>query len=108
MANDEVQATQRVTDEAADDTISLADSFVASERDAATPPPGMYAPPGMYPPPPGAWKVKNKRKKRTLKVDGKVPDVLHVLMYYGWRHNEIIDSKYMFTPWLVKCNADRK
>lgn len=91
MAEDPVQMTQRVVDEAADDTISLADSFIASERDAVTPPPGMYGPPGMYPP--GAFKVKNKRKKRTLKVDGKVPDVLHVLMYYGWRHNEIIDTR---------------
>lgn len=91
MAEDEVQMTQKVTDEAADDTISLADSFIASERDVVTPPPGMYGPPGMYPP--GPYKVKKQRKKRTLKVDGKVPDVLHVLMYYGWRHNEIIDSK---------------
>lgn len=74
------------------DTISLADSFIATERSASPPTPSVY-PHGQYPPPPPMWHVKRKPKKRTLKVNGKVPDVLHVLMYYGFRHNEIIDSK---------------
>jgi|SRR5688572_2632724 hypothetical protein len=96
MAAVEDKTAKQVAEGAADDTISLADSFVGTERSVSPPPPGVYMPPGSYPP--VVWKPK-KRKKRTLKVDGKVPDVLHVLMYYGWRHNEIIDSEY--TPSII-------
>lgn len=86
-------ATKIASEDIGDDTISLADSFVATDR-SVSPPPGAvpYIAPGPYPPPPVQWKQK-KRKKRTLKVDGKVPDVLHVLTYYGWSHNEIIDTR---------------
>lgn len=52
---------------------------------------------GHHPPPPPPFPVPHARrrraKKRVFKVDGKVPEVLHVINYYGRYQNDIIDSK---------------
>ncbi|KAF5027575.1 hypothetical protein F66182_317 [Fusarium sp. NRRL 66182] len=78
-----------------DDTSSIASFENVLPRHYYPPPPGP-------PPPPGSFPIREHHRRRPLrneviKVNGKVPDVLHVIKHIGWNGN-VIERRQSIHP----------